>query len=103
MYLLQDSKDLLYITIAFCVLFLSFFLVWLTYYLTMIVRQVYIIFKEVREKFQKLNDVIKEFKEKFDHSASYLALINEGIKKITKVVKNHSGKVGKKAVKKKKK
>lgn len=97
---IQNSKDILNIVIAFSVLMLAFFLAWFTYYLAMIMRQLYIIFKEMREKIEKFNKTVKEFKEKFEHSASYLALISEGVKKITEVVKDQTGKKTKKTKKK---
>ena len=95
MELIQESKDLFYIVISFCVLWLTIFLAWFIYYLVMIVRQVYVAIKDLREKINKVDETIKNFKEKMEHSASYLALISEGVKKITDVVKSHTSKGGK--------
>jgi len=99
--LVQDSKDLLYLVIAFCALWLTIFLAWFIYYLAMIMRQVLKIIQETREKIAKINTVIKEFKEKMEHSASYLAVISEGVKKIGDIVKEHTGKEKKKGKSKK--
>ena len=92
MEIIQESKDIFYIIISFCVLWLTIFLAWLIYYLVMIVRQIYVVIKDFREKINKVDETIKNFKEKMEHSASYLALISEGVKKITDVVKEHTSK-----------
>ncbi|MFA4941889.1 MAG: hypothetical protein WC582_04875 [Patescibacteria group bacterium] len=92
MYLIQDSKDLLYIVIAFCVLLFTVFSVWLIYYLAMIMRQAYKIVKETREKINKVDEVLKALKEKIEHSASYLVLISEGVKKLVEVIREKSEK-----------
>jgi biopolymer transport protein ExbB/TolQ len=100
---IQSSKDILNLVIAFSVLLVATFFAWFIYYLAMIMRQLYIIFKETREKIEKVNKAVKDFKEKFEHSASYVSLISEGIKKISEVVKEHSEKKKKKTTEKKKK
>lgn len=98
---LESSKDLLYVVIAFCVLWLTIFIAWVIYYLAMIMRQVYQVIKEMRERINKVDEIIKALKEKIEHSASYLVLISEGVKKLVEVVKDKtSGK--KKTVDKKK-
>jgi len=94
--LIQSSRDLLYIVIAFCVLWLTIFLAWFIYYLAMIMRQVFLVIKETRDKLDKINKTIKEFKKKMEHGAAYLNLINEGIDKVSEVVKGKGGKKKKK-------
>jgi len=100
MYLIQDSKDLLFVVIAFCALWLTVFMAWLIYYLAMIMRQVFQITKEMRERINKIDELIKTLKEKIEHSASYLVLISEGVKKIADIVKDKTGSKKKTAKKK---
>ncbi len=100
MIFIQDSRDLLLIVIAFCVLWLTIFTAWFIYYLVMIMRQFFQIIKDVRKKIEKVDEVIKTAKEKIEHSATYVALIGEGIKKIVELMKDRSEK---KTTKKKKK
>ncbi|MFH1233334.1 MAG: hypothetical protein V1649_01630 [Patescibacteria group bacterium] len=88
--LLNNSKDLLNIVLAFCALWLTIFIAWFIYYLAMIMRQLFQVVKETRQKINKINDVIKAFKEKIDHSASYLMLISEGVKKLVEVIKDRT-------------
>ena len=103
MYLIQDSKDLLLVVISFCALWLTIFIAWFIYYLAMIMRQVYQITKEIRQRLRKVDEVIKALKEKIDHSASYLLLIGEGVKKLVEVIKEHTGKEEKATKRRKKK
>ncbi len=95
MYLIQDSKDLLYVVLAFCILWLTVFLAWFIYYLSMIMRQTCQIIKETREKINKVDEILKALKEKIEHSASYLALIGDGVKKLVEVIKEKSDKTRK--------
>jgi hypothetical protein len=62
-------------------------------------RQAYKIVKETREKINRVDEVLKALKEKIEHSASYLVLISEGVKKLVEVIKEKSEK--KKTTKKK--
>ena len=98
--LIQNSKDVLLIVIAFCVLWLTIFTAWFIYYLTMIMKQFFQIIKDVRKKIEKVDEVITIAKEKIEHSATYVALIGDGIKKIVELMKDRSEK---KTTKKKKK
>lgn len=90
MYLIQDSKDLLYVVIAFCVLLFTVFSVWLIYYMAMIMRQAYKVVKETREKINKVDEILKSLKDKIEHGVSYLVLISEGVKKLVGVIREKS-------------
>mgnify|MGYP001587390991 CR=1 FL=1 len=87
MNLLDGSQDLLNIVLSFCVLWLTIFIAWFIYYLAMTMRQIFMTVKETRRKINKIDEAIKAFKEKIEHSTSYLLLIGEGIKKLVEVTK----------------
>jgi len=59
--MLETSKDLLYIVIAFCVLWFTIFICWMIYYVAMILKRVHM----VMETFTKTLDSIRNF---FDHA-----------------------------------
>jgi hypothetical protein len=103
MYLIQDSKDLLYVVIAFCILWLTIFLAWFIYYLAMMMREFFKVVREMRERIKKVDETIDVLKKKIEHSASYLSLIGDGVKKLVEVVKEHSGTTKKQKNKKTKK
>ena len=90
--LIESSGDVLNLVIAFCVLLFTFFSVWLIFYIAMIAKQGYQIIKEARDKMKKIESVITSLKDKFDSSATHLALVAEGIKKIVDIVKDRKSK-----------
>ncbi|MCK4553823.1 hypothetical protein KAU19_02580 [Candidatus Parcubacteria bacterium] len=92
----ETSKDLLYAAIAVSVIGLTAFICWAIFYFAQILRQAFKVAKEMRERLHKVDEVIQSFKEKIEHSTSYLLLIGEGIKKLVEVAKEHTGRGEKK-------
>jgi hypothetical protein len=98
---IESSKDLLYIVIAFCILWITIFTAWFIYYLAMIMRQILKMIKDTRKKFKKVDDAIHNFKEKLDLSAAGISMVGEGVKKVIDMVKEKSDKKEKSTKKKK--
>jgi len=90
--LINNSQDLLYIAISIAVLLLAFFTCWAIYYLARILQQAFQVTKEMRDRLHKVDTVIDSLKEKIDHSASYLMLIGEGVKKLVEIIKERTEK-----------
>lgn len=88
--MLQTSQDLLNIVIALCVFLFTVFVCWAIYYFARILQQAFRMIKEMRDRINKIDEVIKAFKEKIDHSTSYLLLIGEGVKKLVEVIQEKS-------------
>jgi hypothetical protein len=82
--MLETSKDLLNIVIAFSVLLLAGFLSWFIYYLAMSMREFYQVARKVRYKIKKVDGAVKSFSDKMEHFASYILLFKEGIEKWAK-------------------
>ena len=89
MYLIQDSKDLLFVVLSFCILWLTIFLAWFIYYLAMVTREFYKASKEMRERIKKVDEAIDAIKSKVEHSVSYLSLIGDGVKKLIEVIREY--------------
>jgi len=89
---INDSKDLLYIVISVSVLTFTIFSCWALYYLARILQQLFRAIKETRDKLNKLDELFKALKEKIEHSASYLFLIGEGVKKLVEIMKERGKK-----------
>ena len=89
---INDNQDLLYIVISISVLGLTFFICWVMYYLAMILKQSFQVVKEMRDRIHKIDGIIDSLKEKIEHSASYLLLIGEGIKKLIEIMKGRAEK-----------
>ena len=85
---INDSRDLLNIIIALSVLLFTLFSCWAIYYLARILQQMFKVIKETRDRLNKFDELIKTVKEKIEHSASYLPLIVEGVKKLVEIMKN---------------
>lgn len=86
--MLETSKDLLYIVIAFCVLWLTVFLCWLLFYFISIIGNVRKVVKSIQDKVEKIEGIIDLLKEKIESSATYLGLIVEGVGKIIEYFKD---------------
>ena len=80
--IIETSKDILYIVLAFCVLWLSIFFSWLLYYFIGMARNFYRLVQGVTDTIKKADDLIKTVKEKVEHSASYIGIFAEGIKQV---------------------
>lgn len=76
----ETTKDILYIVLAFCALWVTIFMCWVIYYVAMILRQTHGLMKDVQDKMQTLEETISGLREKIEHSSTYLALIADGAK-----------------------
>ena len=85
--MIQSSKDILFLVIAFCILWLTIFTAWIFYYAAMILKQIFHIIKEAENKIEIIDELINMMREKIEHSVSYLVLITEGIEKLIKIFK----------------
>ena len=54
---IETSKDLLYVVLAFCVLWLTVFLSWLLYYVIAIVRDAESLIKQVKGAVEKVDSL----------------------------------------------
>ncbi len=92
----ETSKDFLNIAIGASVAIVAVLSCFAIYYFARILAQLFKITKEMRERIQKIDEVIKTLKEKIEHSTSYLLLIGEGVKKLVEVIKDRTDKDEKK-------
>jgi hypothetical protein len=78
----ETSKDLLYIVIAFCVLWFTIFVCWVIYYFAMILKRI----NSVMEVFSKTVEAIGNFftqaKDRLEKATSSLTILLELGKKI---------------------
>jgi len=99
--MLNNSLDLLYIVIAFCILWFTIFTCWWIFYVIMTIRRVYQVINSIRRKLKALEDLSKQAKDRFEKTAEYIDLAASGIGKIIGYVKekkqSKTEKKGKKA------
>ncbi|MDD5043502.1 MAG: hypothetical protein PHD51_02405 [Patescibacteria group bacterium] len=76
----ETSKDLLYVILAFCILWFTIFICWAIYYFAMILKQFNKTLHSVSNVVEKFSGLVDFAKEKLDLTSNVLALIFTGIK-----------------------
>ncbi len=84
--IIETSKDILYIVLAFSVLWLTIFISWLLYYFISIIRSVNRVVSGLSKTLEKVEEAVKVVKEKIEHSASYFVVAAEALKEVVKYV-----------------
>lgn len=87
----NTSQDILNIAKTAAVIGLSTITFIFVYYLVRIIRELFKMVEEMRDRINKIDELIQSVKEKIEHSTSYLLLISEGIKKVVEIAKDYSG------------
>jgi len=80
--MLENSKDLLYIVLSFCILWLTVFLCWLIYYMVSILRGASNMVEELRERFRGIEEAIRGMRDKMEHATASFSFVSEGIIKL---------------------
>ena len=80
--MLETSKDLFYVALAFAIFWLTVFICWAVYQLTMILRNVNRMSFSIREKIELIDEILKLIKEKIEKSSSYLSLLADSAIKL---------------------
>lgn len=77
--MLETSKDILYIVIAFCILWVTIFLCWVFYYVARILKNTSQIVEEFRSRLQLLTDALNYVKGKVENIHNLLNLAGGGL------------------------
>lgn len=100
--MLESSKDLLLLVIAFCVLWLTLFISWTIYYVAQILRQTNSIIKRITDILEKFDSLLDYFREKLDKTSSYFAIILTAVKQVMDYLGEGKKQAKKRTAKKKK-
>lgn len=79
---IETSKDLLFVVLAFCALWLTVFISWLLYYVIAIVRDAESLVRQVRGAVTKIDQLAGVVHEKMERSAASLTLIAQAVKEL---------------------
>ncbi len=79
--MLETSRDVFFITLSFCALWLSFFLAWLLYYLIKAFRDLSRAARKFEEAADEANRLFALAKEKIENSVSHFMLAAELMRK----------------------
>ncbi|EKD43898.1 MAG: hypothetical protein ACD_72C00080G0001 [uncultured bacterium] len=74
----ETSKDILYLVISFCVLWVTFFLCWMFYYLMRLLRNANEIIEEFRVRLQSLMEAVSYIRGKVEHLSGLMTMFTEG-------------------------
>lgn len=77
--MLETSKDILYLVIAFCVLWVTIFLCWVFYYVVRILKNTNRIVEEFRSRLQLLTDALNYVKGKVENIHNALNMAGGGV------------------------
>ncbi len=79
---IETSKDLLYVVLAFCILWITVFVSWLLYYFIMIVRDTKALVGQVRGAVDKIEELTKAAHDKMERSAASFTLVAQAVKEL---------------------
>lgn len=74
----ETSKDILYLVISFCVLWVTFFLCWTFYYVMRLIRNANEIVEEFRIRLQTLLEAVNYIRGKVEHISGLMTVVSEG-------------------------
>ena len=89
--MLEQSHNILYLTVSICAFVFTVFLVWIMYYLIQIMKQSNEIITEDKEKLDELEVAIQSIKERVSSSATSIAFVAKEIKSIVEFVQEKKG------------
>jgi hypothetical protein len=93
--MIETTKDILYIVIAFCVLWFTIFLCWAIYYVAMILREFKKLAFDARKKIELVENILLAVKEKIENTSSHMKLLVETALNVAEFIKDRK-KEGKK-------
>ena len=90
--MIETSKDILYLVIAFCVLWITVFLCWMFYYVTRILKNANAIAEEFRSRLQILTEAIHYVRGKVENIHSLLSVAGGGVAGMVKNIVSNKAK-----------
>jgi len=80
--MLETSKDLLYVTLAFCLIWLTIFFSWMTYYVICIIRDVSRLTGRITNIVNRVDSMTRTVHEKFESGAASFSLAATAVKEV---------------------
>lgn len=77
--MIENSKDVLYIVISFCILWATVFLCWMFYYAGKILKNTNQIIEEFRVRLQSLAEAISYIQEKIEYISLAMSSVFRGV------------------------
>ncbi|MFA6410420.1 MAG: hypothetical protein WCW26_02475 [Candidatus Buchananbacteria bacterium] len=80
--MLETSKDLLFIIIAFAILWLTVFFCWALYYVVVMLKNFSKMTISVREKLELVDNILKLIHDKLEKGSNHMALVTDSVIKL---------------------
>ena len=80
--MLENSKDLLNLVIAFCILWLTIFICWMIYYVALIFKRIHEVMEKVTNALEAVTEFFTKAKDRLEKATSSLTILLELGKKI---------------------
>jgi len=80
--MLETSKDLLLVVIAFCILWFTVFVCWAMYYMIVMLKDFARMSTSVREKLELVDSILKLIKQKLERGSDHMAIIADSAIKL---------------------
>ncbi len=78
-----ESTDILYIVIAFCILWITAFVCWFIYQVATVFKRVNDVLGELKYQIEKVEQALNGIKSKFDAGSGHLSKLTGHVKKFT--------------------
>ncbi|MFH1225772.1 MAG: hypothetical protein V1684_00595 [bacterium] len=98
--MIQNSQDIFWVVLAFCVLWFTLFVSWMVYYLAMILKETRKIIRFFSATLAKIDEVVSIVKEKLNKSAASFTLLLKAGQEVMDFIKEKRGSGKKKQEKK---
>ena len=104
-HIFENSQDLLYIILLFCVLWLTVFLCWLLYQASRVLRNANFIIENLTHKLELITEAVEFIKHKVDNVSSHMGVVSSTVAGLVEkfVVNKLSQKLEERVEKKKRK
>lgn len=90
--MLETTKDILYIVISFCIIWVTVFLCWTFYYLVKLLKNASEIVEEFRVRIQSLAEAVSYVRHKVESISDLLTLAGSGVGSFVKKVAERKAK-----------
>lgn len=89
--MIESTKDIFWLVLAFCILWFTLFLSWGIYYMAMILKEVRKVVGTVRQKIELIDGLLRAIKGKVEKTSGHVAMIAEGATHLIKYFVDSGG------------
>lgn len=99
--MIESTKDIFWLVLAFCILWFTLFVSLAVYYLAMILKEARRVAAAVRHKIELIDGLLQAIKDKMEKTSGHVAMLAEGVTHLIKYFMEKGGNAERKSKKKK--